>query len=461
MDRAPLSRARSHRDRCGGACGSRRSQQRSRAFEVGRARHLHEPLVAGNRLHAPAPRLDERRAIGRRRHVARKSVAKNRGHERLRRLGDSQLRAVERLDDALAVDALDGVRDRKHGHRPVPALVQRREHARDHAVLHERPRRVVHQDDRCIVRDLPQSEPHGFAAARPAGHARAHLPAAELFREQDHRLLPAGRGSDDDCVHPVGRVQPLEALRQQDALAEANERLRPICAEPFPATRRGEDGPHAHRAPAVAFFFAAGLLAGAFFAGALVAVLATCLTVDFVAAVFFLPPFKPFAPARTPSSHSAGASSSMSFAYISSLARIFLALTNICFSPVESPFSRSRRDRFRTTSANSRMSPVFILSRLCLKRRFQFLGICVPPPVSALMTTLTMSSPITFRRPTFSAFSDGTLTVMSLCKILIVRYSRFSPRTSRFSFFTTVPAPWCGYTTLSPTLYKPAPFRPM
>src|SRR5918999_151756 len=37
----------------------------------------------------------------------------------------------------------------------------------------------------------------------------------------------------------------------------------------------------------------------------------------------------------------------------------------------------------------------------------------------------------------------------------MVRYSRFSPSTSRDSFFTTVPAPWCGYTTLSPTLYNP------
>src|SRR5205814_1474733 len=29
------------------------------------------------------------------------------------------------------------------------------------------------------------------------------------------------------------------------------------------------------------------------------------------------------------------------------------------------------------------------------------------------------------------------------------------PSTSRDSFLTIVPAPWCGYTTLSPTLYKP------
>ncbi len=47
---------------------------------------------------------------------------------------------------------------------------------------------------------------------------------------------------------------------------------------------------------------------------------------------------------------------------------------------------------------------------------------------------------------------------MSLCGILIVRYSRFWPSTSRTSFFTTVPAPWCGYTTLSPTLYNRSPF---
>src|SRR5438132_847916 len=45
---------------------------------------------------------------------------------------------------------------------------------------------------------------------------------------------------------------------------------------------------------------------------------------------------------------------------MSSLARIFLAFTNICFSPVDRPFSWSRSERFRTTSASSRMSTVFI-----------------------------------------------------------------------------------------------------
>ena len=37
--------------------------------------------------------------------------------------------------------------------------------------------------------------------------------------------------------------------------------------------------------------------------------------------------------------------------------------------------------------------------------------------------------------------SHGTMTVMSLWRILIVRYSRFSPRTSFISFLRTLPAP--------------------
>src|SRR4051794_41872682 len=86
------------------------------------------------------------------------------------------------------------------------------------------------------------------------------------------------------------------------------------------------------------------------------------------------------ASARTPSSQSAVSSSSICFAYINSEARIFFAFTNICFSPVERPFSWSRSERLRTTSASSKMSPVFILSRLCLKRRVPFFWLPGGPP---------------------------------------------------------------------------------
>src|SRR5215218_2889087 len=96
------------------------------------------------------------------------------------------------------------------------------------------------------------------------------------------------------------------------------------------------------------------------------------------------------------------------------------------------------------------MSPVLILSRLCLKRRFQFFGMSEHSSWRTARTLLTVSSSITRRRPAIAAFSVGTMTVMSLWRILIVRYSRRSPSTSFCSFLSTCPAPWWGYTTLSP-----------
>src|SRR5262249_58017198 len=91
---------------------------------------------------------------------------------------------------------------------------------------------------------------------------------------------------------------------------------------------------------------------------------------------------------RTSSSHAAASSSFMSFAYMSSEARIFFAFTNICFSPVDRPFSLFRTARLRTTSASSKMLPVFILSRLCLKRRFPFFCISVGPAQKGLTALL-------------------------------------------------------------------------
>ena len=106
---------------------------------------------------------------------------------------------------------------------------------------------------------------------------------------------------------------------------------------------------------------------------------------------------------------------------MNSEARIFLARVYICFSPVDSPFSHSRIARLRTTSASSKTSPVLIFSRLYLKRRFQFFGISETWPVRTLITFLTSSSSITRRRPASPAFSHGTMTVISLWRILIVR----------------------------------------
>src|SRR5687768_2003685 len=154
------------------------------------------------------------------------------------------------------------------------------------------------------------------------------------------------------------------------------------------------------------------------------------------------------------SRYSSASSSSLSSAYISSEARIFFARVYICFSPVDRPLSASRIARLRTTSASSNTSPVLILSRLCLKRRFQFFGIWLTSSRRTARTLRTSSSPMTRRRPALAAFSHGTMTVMSLWRILIVRYSRLSPSTSFISFFWTTPAPWWGYTTWSPISYS-------
>src|SRR5581483_5166056 len=166
--------------------------------------------------------------------------------------------------------------------------------------------------------------------------------------ERDERVLPHLRHA---CAHGLASRRPARDARvhlgARELLREEDRRLLP----PRPAATRTAQTLNELRyaVAATAFFFA----------------------------VVFLP----FGlSARTSSSQSAHSSSSMFFAYMSSEARIFFAFTNICFSPVERPFSWSRSARLRTTSASSRTSPVFILSRLCLKRRFQFFGISVEPP---------------------------------------------------------------------------------
>src|SRR5215210_2581028 len=442
--RRSAARPRPRRARRAGACRNRRSPGEPVLHEgkVVRVGHLHELRVPFDHPDAAALSLHEGRTVRGLGDLARDRPAQDVREEGLRGLDGHEVAARQRLDHALTVDALDRVGKRHRRDDAVPALRQRREHSLDHFLRQQRARRVVHEHHGRVLGDIGQRQANGLGARGAAGDGGAHLGRRDLLGHEDRGLLPVGRCRDHDRVDPVRGVEPLEALGEQRPAAEARERLRPVGAEPLAATCRSEDGPDHLQPPfktddgSTGHFRRSCELGPHDLTTASQAMPHGYAVAGTLAVVFFLPPR-----ARTPSSHSAASSSSISLAYISSLARIFFAFTNICFSPVERPFSWSRRERFRTTSANSRMSPVFILSRLCLKRRFQFFGIWVPPPVKALTTTFTMSSPITLRRPTASAFSDGTLTVMSLCRILIVRYSRFSPSTSRFSFFTTVPAP--------------------
>src|SRR5438445_230161 len=68
------------------------------------------------------------------------------------------------------------------------------------------------------------------------------------------------------------------------------------------------------------------------------------------------------------------------------------------------------------------MSPVLILSRLCLKRRFQFLGICEHSSCITARTFLTVSSSISRRRPASAALAapvDGLQLAISGGKHLL------------------------------------------
>ena len=266
---------------------------------------------------------------------------------------------------------------------------------------------------------LGERRAHRLGARLAAGDAGGDLAAAELLGEQDRRLLPAGGAAMTIASIQLGRLEPLEALGEQRQPAQLGERLRPVQAEPLAASRGGENGPDVRLTTNVW--------------QPLRPARRRALTRRFFAV-------RPTS-ARTSSSQSLVSSSSMPFAYISSLARIFLALTNICFSPVERPFSWSRSERFRTTSASSKMSPVFILSRLCLKRRFQFFGISVPLPVSALSTLLDRllvdHLPQADLLGVLVGHVDGHVVVKDLDRQVLALLAEHLAD----SFFTTVPAP--------------------
>ena len=178
--------------------------------------------------------------------LARGSAAERVREEGLRRLRHDEPVAVKRLHDLVPLDALHGVRHRKHGHRTVVALGQRRDHAAEHVVAHERSSRVVHDDHGRLVGNLRERAPDRARARVGTRHHRPHLSGGELLREHDHGLLPARRGGDDDAVDPVGVVQTSQRLGNQREVAEPRKRLRTVVAEPLAPSSRGENGPHAH-----------------------------------------------------------------------------------------------------------------------------------------------------------------------------------------------------------------------
>ncbi len=266
------------------------------------------------------------------------AAPERRREERLRRLGRDETVAVDGLHDDAVANALERVGDRERRDRAVEALAERRRAARSTTASSTSGRAASWTSTTSASSGTSASAARDRLRARRASRdAGDDLRGRELLGEEDRRLLPARRRRDDDRVDELAPVEPVEALREQRPPAEGGERLRTVDPEPLARAGGGDERPggpdlaEPPRAPLRAR--GCGLrLRSSTSASA--------------------------APAResTSSSHAAASSSSMSFAYMSSEARIFFALTNICFSPVERPFSLLRTARFRTTSASSKMS---------------------------------------------------------------------------------------------------------
>src|SRR5262249_34428146 len=182
-----------------------------------------------------------------------------------------------------------------------------------------RARSVMHHSHLGLGR-RGEPKPHGLRPRRAPHHAILLT------------LEPGGDRHDDPVAH---LPEHLEAPVDQRTAATHGERLGPGGTKAFAAAGRGNDPDDGH----------AWML--------------------YLAAAAAAPSRSAHASSIRLSMYSSASPSSISRAYISSEARIFLARVNICFSPVESPLSFSRIARLRTTSASSKTSPVLILSRLC------------------------------------------------------------------------------------------------
>ena len=102
------------------------------------------------------------------------------------------------------------------------------------------------EDDERVRGYLSKAGSHGVAPRLTSRYARVDLAASLLLREEDRRLLPAGRRHQDDPVHPRTALEPPQRLGEQWLVAELRERLGSVQAEPFPPPRSDEDDPDGH-----------------------------------------------------------------------------------------------------------------------------------------------------------------------------------------------------------------------
>jgi len=270
-----------------------------------------EPRPARRKSLAPRPRRRTPRAGSERRTPAAS--------------GRRAIVPVERLDDAFT-STFDRVGHGQRRHDTVPTR-RAQQHALNDAVVDQGTRASWTSTRTPLGTAASASWTESARVAPRSAGATLLQPSS---RRAESKLLPVGGRGDDDRVHPVPMVQAPEAFSEQGPVAQANEALGRSAPSlsPLPAaartaqtlTRAGARlrlrlassrrtwrrflravGFAVLRATAFTVFDATFELR----VGLLTAVGASSVRLELT---------------RTPSSHSAASSSSMSFAYMSSLA---------------------------------------------------------------------------------------------------------------------------------------------
>ena len=190
----------------------------------------------------------------------------------------------------------------------------------------------------------------------PPGHARRDLRGAELLGQQDRRLLPLRRRDEHDRRRPTRTRRAAAAAPRAAAARRAGRTPSAGRRRAAPLALRRRERPRRIIVPQRVLTqpvrgCGSRLLAPAAAASSRPAATAAARLRGDRSLACGASASRPSV--RVSSSHASASSSDIFFAYISSDARIFFALTYICFSPVERPFSPSRSARFRTTSASS------------------------------------------------------------------------------------------------------------
>ncbi len=199
-------------------------QDRRRAIQIGRQRHLEVVRLSGHHTDGNRTGLQQGGLIGERVGTVRREPGVGRLEDPeadpLWRLGDPQPTPVDRPGDDIAIHPFDRVGD---GHDGDRGAVLRRgiEHAPDQDRPDRRTRAVVDEDD--AIRAGPAAfdlgDPCGdrLLAAAPAGHddrpSRHPGCAAEL-------VDPARSSHDDDRLDPPKVREPVERPGQQRPAAD-------------------------------------------------------------------------------------------------------------------------------------------------------------------------------------------------------------------------------------------------